>query len=246
MTVSRLKRALHLEQKEVYVDGGKTHCRDDRRLADQTDYRRTNYTHENGLMEKTYEEGKVAEAIREKRLAPFYEEKDGQVLMMNYLDISTTSVNAKKKKRNKKKVVERRMEGPLECPICFLSHPENINHLTCCRQPICTFCLLHLRIAPSSRDIACPFCKQTDLMISYKSPDAQAAKVTRLACLLKKHDLRHIRAASLRQAPLFYYDQDQYMMHRRHLRQYSMQNQSGNLFDPGFGWRMNPPSNLFF
>lgn len=36
-------------------------------------------------------------------------------------------------------------QHPIECPICFLWYPENINYCRCCHQPICTECFVEIK-----------------------------------------------------------------------------------------------------
>lgn len=63
----------------------------------------------------------------------------------------------------------------LECPICFLLYPRNINWTRCCHQQICTFCFLHLRFPPSGREITCPFCNAKGFTVRYVSPSKLAS-----------------------------------------------------------------------
>lgn len=58
----------------------------------------------------------------------------------------------------------------IECPICFLKYPRNINWTSCCRHAICTFCFLHLRQPPSGREITCPFCNAGAFSVRYWAP----------------------------------------------------------------------------
>lgn len=61
----------------------------------------------------------------------------------------------------------------VECPICCLAHPRNINWTACCRQPICTFCFVHLRMPPSGRALSCPFCNEAESFgVRYWAPVA--------------------------------------------------------------------------
>ena len=58
----------------------------------------------------------------------------------------------------------------VECPICCLSYPLNTNWTSCCSQPMCTFCFLHLRFPPSGRGITCPFCNGSSFGVKYYDP----------------------------------------------------------------------------
>ncbi|KAI6099893.1 hypothetical protein EDD16DRAFT_1697320 [Pisolithus croceorrhizus] len=67
--------------------------------------------------------------------------------------------------------------GAVECPICFLYYPSNINHSRCCDQAICTECFVQIkRIEPTtthlvSEPAACPYCVQDNFR--YQSSSAQ-------------------------------------------------------------------------
>jgi hypothetical protein len=64
---------------------------------------------------------------------------------------------------------------PIECPICFLYYPRNINYAKCCRQPICTECVLQIKRSDTSTTSAnCPYCVQPDFGIFYVSPSDDA------------------------------------------------------------------------
>ncbi|KAJ2398595.1 SNF1-interacting protein, partial [Coemansia sp. RSA 2559] len=61
----------------------------------------------------------------------------------------------------------------IECPICFLYYPKNINYTRCCHKPICTECFVQIkrkleddRIEPTH----CPYCVEPNLGIVYYSP----------------------------------------------------------------------------
>lgn len=66
--------------------------------------------------------------------------------------------------------------GAVECPICFLCYPPNINHSRCCDQAICTECFVQIkRIEPTtthcvSEPAACPYCVQDNFGIVYYPP----------------------------------------------------------------------------
>lgn len=69
----------------------------------------------------------------------------------------------------------------IECPICFLFFPRNINWTACCHKPMCTFCFLHIRRPPSGREITCPFCNATGFTVRYVPPDVMRIhKLTRI------------------------------------------------------------------
>ncbi|CAO3613604.1 unnamed protein product [Mucor hiemalis] len=60
----------------------------------------------------------------------------------------------------------------VECPICFLYYPANINYSRCCDQPICTECFvqIHRPIETPSVPATCPFCMQENYGILYEAP----------------------------------------------------------------------------
>ncbi|KAJ6547384.1 hypothetical protein B0H19DRAFT_1211963 [Mycena capillaripes] len=70
--------------------------------------------------------------------------------------------------------------GAVECPICFLYYPPNINHSRCCDQAICTECFVQIkRSEPTtthlvSEPAACPYCVQDNFGIVYSPPPWRA------------------------------------------------------------------------
>ncbi|KAI7906970.1 uncharacterized protein BX663DRAFT_539747 [Cokeromyces recurvatus] len=60
----------------------------------------------------------------------------------------------------------------VECPICFLYYPANINYSRCCDQPICTECFvqIHRPIETPSIPATCPFCMQENYGVLYEPP----------------------------------------------------------------------------
>ncbi|KAF8162922.1 hypothetical protein B0H34DRAFT_794682 [Crassisporium funariophilum] len=70
--------------------------------------------------------------------------------------------------------------GAVECPICFLYYPPNINHSRCCDQAICTECFVQIkRTEPTathleSEPAACPYCVQDNFGIVYTPPTWRA------------------------------------------------------------------------
>ncbi|KAI9226600.1 MAG: hypothetical protein DHS80DRAFT_25063 [Piptocephalis tieghemiana] len=67
----------------------------------------------------------------------------------------------------------------VECPICFLFYPTNINLTSCCRTPICTECFLQIRPPipsdPSSSPSpspSCPYCVSSPFTIVYTPPSS--------------------------------------------------------------------------
>ncbi|KAJ7098092.1 hypothetical protein B0H15DRAFT_824072 [Mycena belliarum] len=70
--------------------------------------------------------------------------------------------------------------GAIECPICFLYYPPNINHSRCCDQAICTECFVQIkRSEPTtthlvSEPAACPYCVQDNFGVVYSPPPWRA------------------------------------------------------------------------
>ncbi|KAG6888488.1 hypothetical protein C0995_007914 [Termitomyces sp. Mi166 len=70
--------------------------------------------------------------------------------------------------------------GAVECPICFLYYPPNINHSRCCDQAICTECFIQIkRSEPTathlvSEPAACPYCVQENFGVVYRPPPWRA------------------------------------------------------------------------
>ncbi|KAJ1918821.1 SNF1-interacting protein [Mycoemilia scoparia] len=59
----------------------------------------------------------------------------------------------------------------VECPICFLYYPKNINYSNCCHKPICTECFIQIKrndelLSPAH----CPYCVEPDFGIVYYPP----------------------------------------------------------------------------
>jgi len=62
---------------------------------------------------------------------------------------------------------------PIECPICYLYYPRNINYTRCCDQPICTECFIQIKRTYSNPEpTCCPFCVQSNFGVTYLSPDS--------------------------------------------------------------------------
>ncbi|TPX32800.1 hypothetical protein SmJEL517_g04155 [Synchytrium microbalum] len=69
--------------------------------------------------------------------------------------------------------LEELYKAPIECPICFLYYPKNINYTRCCEKPICTECFLQIKRLDSNFEPAtCPYCVEPHFGIVYKAPTA--------------------------------------------------------------------------
>ncbi|KAH7103829.1 hypothetical protein BKA62DRAFT_694794, partial [Auriculariales sp. MPI-PUGE-AT-0066] len=66
--------------------------------------------------------------------------------------------------------------GAVECPICLLYYPPNINHSRCCDQAICTECFIQIKRAEPtpnhlvSEPAACPYCVRDNFGVVYTPP----------------------------------------------------------------------------
>ncbi|KAI8367294.1 hypothetical protein BD560DRAFT_399825 [Blakeslea trispora] len=60
----------------------------------------------------------------------------------------------------------------VECPICFLYYPANVNYSRCCDQPICTECFvqIHRPVETPSSPATCPFCMEENYGVIYEVP----------------------------------------------------------------------------
>ncbi|KDQ12307.1 hypothetical protein BOTBODRAFT_34594 [Botryobasidium botryosum FD-172 SS1] len=64
----------------------------------------------------------------------------------------------------------------VECPICFLYYPRNINRSRCCDQEICTECFVQIKRADPtptnlvSEPASCPYCVEPNFGIFYTPP----------------------------------------------------------------------------
>ncbi|KAF8655986.1 hypothetical protein AX16_002846 [Volvariella volvacea WC 439] len=70
--------------------------------------------------------------------------------------------------------------GAVECPICFLYYPSNINRSRCCNQEICTECFVQIkRNEPTathlvSEPACCPYCVRDNFGVVYTPPNWRA------------------------------------------------------------------------
>ncbi|KAH8107180.1 hypothetical protein BXZ70DRAFT_281649 [Cristinia sonorae] len=152
----------------------------------------------------------VAQLICERKLAPFYrplEEYDdswddeqilaarkeppesdsnqGEAGITRAESISSSNSRTHHKRPSATKEVVRQPEaaiyrGAVECPICFLYYPPNINHSRCCDQAICTECFVQIKRADPttthlvSEPASCPYCVQENFGVVYTPPSWRA------------------------------------------------------------------------
>jgi hypothetical protein len=125
---------------------------------------------------QTYQKHVVQRNIIERRLAPFY---SGKETMEDF-------ENQVKEWETEKKSILMDSE-PIECPICFLYYPKNINYTRCCDQPICTDCFLQIKRSETTFEPAeCPYCVQPHFGIVYHPPRSTGYKEKRESGLRKK------------------------------------------------------------
>ncbi|KAF9909999.1 SNF1-interacting protein [Linnemannia zychae] len=65
--------------------------------------------------------------------------------------------------------MRRLYQGAIECPICFLYYPRNINRTRCCDKPMCTECFVQLKRLESAptESPACPYCVEPHFGVIY-------------------------------------------------------------------------------
>ncbi|KDR81807.1 hypothetical protein GALMADRAFT_207202 [Galerina marginata CBS 339.88] len=148
----------------------------------------------------------VSQLIVARKLAPFYrpledyEESwdDDQILaarkelpdpdsgdVVTRIEATATTASSYKSKRpgslkEPAKPEAQVYRGAVECPICFLYYPPNINHSRCCDQAICTECFVQIKRAePTATHLvseyaACPYCVQENFGVVYNPPPWRA------------------------------------------------------------------------
>jgi len=125
-------------------------------------------------LDKDYDVHLVKKLIRARRLAPFYpgSTDPSDNASTNSLATVTRRRKTKKKSDPEAEYFDDRWlrEGLLECPICLLCYPRNTNYTACCRQLLCTACLVKLKRPNSGRVISCPFCVFANFSVQYHKP----------------------------------------------------------------------------
>ena len=133
---------------------------------------------------KDYDTHLVKKLIRQRRLAPFYDAEEGEaeggVGDEDSFSDSTAKIKKIKKNRPNKDdpdfvessyfTVELMTKDLVDCPICLLAYPRNINYTECCNQPMCTSCFVKIKRPNSGRIISCPFCNHVNFAICYHKP----------------------------------------------------------------------------
>ncbi|CAG7846809.1 SubName: Full=Related to regulator protein Sip5 {ECO:0000313/EMBL:CCA72404.1} [Serendipita indica DSM 11827] len=137
----------------------------------------------------------VGHLILERRLAPFYrpledydESWDDETILANRRGPDTDAdqhahdahKHGKSQQRSSREPPRpsdaQIYKGAIECPICFMYYPPNINHSRCCFQAICTECFVQIkRNEPTpthlvSEPACCPYCQQENFGVTYTPP----------------------------------------------------------------------------
>jgi hypothetical protein len=119
---------------------------------------------------KDYNVSLVKKLIRARRLAPFYEGSADE----GSIDLAIKAFTKHKAKKSDCEAVyfdsNWLKEELVECPICLLDFPRNLNYTTCCRQPLCTACFVKIKRPNSGRVISCPFCVYANFSVVYHKP----------------------------------------------------------------------------
>ncbi|KAI7884880.1 hypothetical protein K492DRAFT_157777 [Lichtheimia hyalospora FSU 10163] len=86
----------------------------------------------------------------------------------------TTKPASERQLRLERMRLQREMlyNNAIECPICFLYYPANINYSRCCDQPLCTECFVQIKRPTETPNTpaTCPFCMQENFGIIYHPP----------------------------------------------------------------------------
>jgi len=93
---------------------------------------------------------------------------------------------------------------PIECPICFLYYPRNINYTRCCDQPICTECFIQIKRTFSNPEpTCCPYCVQPNFGVIYFSPDSEEyqKQYEILVKAKEEHDPEYVKLLSQGSTP---------------------------------------------
>ncbi|ODO03370.1 zf-C3HC4 type zinc finger protein [Cryptococcus wingfieldii CBS 7118] len=129
----------------------------------------------NEQREKDYEEG-VANSFTE-RLREEREGSGGMGQVTKKIGINKGRETRREGEKEEREKREKRVyRNAIECPICFLNYPPNINTSRCCQQPLCTECFVQIKRSEAtithleSEPACCPFCVETDFGVIYERP----------------------------------------------------------------------------
>ncbi|KAF0524581.1 cellular response to glucose starvation-related protein [Gigaspora margarita] len=125
----------------------------------------------------------VRKFIIERKLAPFYkglsdyDESWDEVTLTTHNLPKAGEGTTKGKEASPVKTLESQLyKGAVECPICFLYYPRNINYSRCCDQPICTECFVQIKrpeggsLGANNSSAVCPYCVEPNFGVYYKPP----------------------------------------------------------------------------
>ncbi|CAO3649282.1 unnamed protein product [Mucor hiemalis] len=174
-----------------------------------------------GLYDKCcdeYDLNIVRELILNRKISPFYKGLSNPLEPLPSFDKTVIKKDRKKKRiviqkkklndqenyhyyliSNEKKLYTLLYSNSVECPICFLFYPANINYTRCCDQPICTECFVQIKKGPgdyntssssSTSHIDCPYCMTEEFGIVYSTPS------TLLLTNKEKHNIQIISTTS--------------------------------------------------
>ncbi|ORZ21142.1 hypothetical protein BCR42DRAFT_406899 [Absidia repens] len=137
------------------------------------------YSYTSGLYSSVvqdYDENVVRKLITSRKLAPFYKGRDEVDTPSENTAKTTTnkpsSSSASPKNKHAKINQSMLYADAVECPICFLYYPSNINYSKCCDQPICTECFVQIKRTDPLLPPCCPFCVQPNFGIIYQLPSS--------------------------------------------------------------------------
>lgn len=132
--------------------------------------------------EEEWSETEVTNALAETREKDFAEQVQNSATSQLREERETVARGRRLAHEAERAERQRREEkaylGALECPICFLFYPPNINTSRCCQQPLCTECFVQIKRAEAttthleSESACCPFCVETDFGVIYERPTA--------------------------------------------------------------------------
>ncbi|CAK9786938.1 hypothetical protein CC85DRAFT_328766 [Cutaneotrichosporon oleaginosum] len=135
--------------------------------------------------EEDWSETEVSNALAETREKDFAEQVENSATSRLRQERETIARGRRLSHEAERAERQRREEkaylGALECPICFLYYPPNINTSRCCQQPLCTECFVQIKRAEAttthleSEPACCPFCVETDFGVIYERPNTAIA-----------------------------------------------------------------------
>ncbi|KIR53237.1 zf-C3HC4 type zinc finger protein [Cryptococcus gattii Ru294] len=145
------------------------------------------------MREKDYAEG-VANSYTER----LKEEREGGSSLGNMTKKMGIHKNKELRKEGEKEERERRERraylSAVECPICFLNYPPNINTSRCCQQPVCTECFVQIKRSDAtithleSEPACCPFCVETEFGVIYERPPTPMSSLSNTALATSPND----------------------------------------------------------